>query len=210
MVGGQAAAVLGRAVAQGLELGAGGGLAGAKGPLELAFGRGVALGGLARHFLEAVVPLDLPHQGVHPLVVVAIADDLALAKSIRLATMWMWSCVGVGVPGEDVLILIQVHSCPELLPDLAPLLVAELFAGRGREGDVQHGFSDAGPQIPDRLELGREFAWAFPRPYWCQGARLSRGRGRRPYRAPRKPLPLTALAIMAARLGRRAGRGGGR
>ena len=76
-VGGQAVAVLGCAVAQGLELVAGRGLAGAKGPLELAFGRGVALGGLARHFLEAVVPLDLPHQGVHPLVVVAIADDLA-------------------------------------------------------------------------------------------------------------------------------------
>ena len=91
LVGGEAVAVLGRAVAQDLELVAGGGLAGAKGPLELAFGRGVALGGLARHFLEAVVPLDLPHQGVHPLVVVAIADDLA-SQSIRLATMWMWSC----------------------------------------------------------------------------------------------------------------------
>ena len=68
---------------------------------------------------------------------------------------------GVGVPGEDVLVVVQVHPGPELLPDVAPLLVAELVAGRGREGDVQHGFSDAGPQIPDRLELGREFSGRF-------------------------------------------------
>ena len=135
LVGGEAGAVLGRAVAQDLELVAGRGLAGAKGPLELAFGRGVALGGLARHFLEAVVPLDLPHQGVHPLVVVAIADDLALAvdpvgHEVDVVMR------GVGVPGEDVLVVVQVHPGPELLPDVAPLLVAELFAGRGREGDV--------------------------------------------------------------------------
>ena len=131
LVGGEAGAVLGGAVAQDLELLAGGHLAGPKGPLELAFGRGVALGGLARHFLKAVVPLDLPHQGVHPLVVVAIADDLALAvdpvgHEVDVVMR------GVGVPGEDILVLVQAHPFPELLPDLAPLLVAELFAGRGR------------------------------------------------------------------------------
>ena len=45
MVGGEAVAALGRAVAQDLELVAGGHLAGPQGPLELAFGRAVALGG---------------------------------------------------------------------------------------------------------------------------------------------------------------------
>ena len=79
-VGGEAVALLGRAGAQGLELLAGGGLAGAQRLLNLSLGRGAALGLPAwGNLFQAVFQLDLPHQPLLALVVVPVADDLAVS-----------------------------------------------------------------------------------------------------------------------------------
>ena len=160
-VGGEAVAVLGHVVAQDLELLAGGHLARPQGPLELAFGGGVALGLYAGgHFLQAVLALDLPHQLFLAGVVVAIADDLAVVAD-PVGHEVDVVMLSVGVPGEDVLVLAEAHAFQVPLPDLAPFLVAELFAGRGGQGDVQHGFAEGGPEVTDRPELGGELAGGF-------------------------------------------------
>ena len=41
-------------------------------------------------------------------------------------------------------------------------LVAELFAGRGRQGGVEDGFAQAGPQLADSTELCGQLARILP------------------------------------------------
>ena len=110
LVGGEVVAALGRVVAQGLELLAGGQLAGPGGPLDLAFGRGMALGFEARsHFLQAVLVFNLPHQLFLAGVVVAITDDLAVVAD-PVGHKVDVVMLSVGVPGEDILVLAEAHA----------------------------------------------------------------------------------------------------
>ena len=101
---------LGRVVAQGLEPLAGGRLTGAHALLDLAFGRGVTLGLLARgHGLEAVLVLDLPHQAFLARVVVPVADHLAV-KADAVGQDVDVFVRGVGVAADDVLMIREAHA----------------------------------------------------------------------------------------------------
>ena len=90
---------------------------------------------LGGHFLQAVLTLDLPHQLFLARVVAAITDNLAV-EADPVGHEVDVVVLGVGVPGEDVLVLAEAHACQVSLPDVAPLVVAELFAGRSGQGDV--------------------------------------------------------------------------
>jgi hypothetical protein len=131
LVGGEVGAVLGGCVGQLLELLAGAGLASADCALDLALGRRFALGLDARgHTLQAEIPLNLSHDGFLPLVVLAVADDLArvgdsVGQDVDVLVL------GVGVPGHDELVICEAHPAQIALPDGLPLLVCELFAGGG-------------------------------------------------------------------------------
>ena len=80
------------------------------GPLDLAFGRGMALGFEARsHFLQAVLVFNLPHQLFLAGVVVAITDDLAVVAD-PVGHKVDVVMLSVGVPGEDILVLAEAHA----------------------------------------------------------------------------------------------------
>ena len=44
--------------------------------------------------------------------------------------------LGVGVPGDDELVVLEAHPAQVALADLPPLLVREVFAGGGGQRDV--------------------------------------------------------------------------
>lgn len=80
--------------------------------------------------MQAVVPLDLSHDGFLPLVVLPVAHDLpvkpdAVRQDVDVLVL------GVGVPGDDELVVGEAHPAQIALPDLPPLLICELFAGGG-------------------------------------------------------------------------------
>lgn len=80
--------------------------------------------------MQAVVPLNLSHDGFLPLVVLAVADDLArVGDSVDQDVDVI--VLGVGVPGDDELVICEAHPAQIALSDLPPLLVCELFAGGG-------------------------------------------------------------------------------
>jgi len=125
----ETAAALAGGVTKPLELLPGAGLAGADAALDLALGRGAAVGLDARgHPLQSEVPLDLSHDGFLPLVVLAIADDLAaVGDSVGQDVDVL--VVGVGVPGDDELVVSKPHTTQITLRDLPPLLVGQVLAG---------------------------------------------------------------------------------
>jgi hypothetical protein len=80
--------------------------------------------------LQAEIPLNLSHDGFLPLVVLAVADDLArvgdsVGQDVDVLVL------GVGVPGHDELVICEAHPAQIALPDGLPLLVCELFAWGG-------------------------------------------------------------------------------
>ena len=80
--------------------------------------------------MQAEIPLNLSHDGFLPLVVLAVADDLArvgdsVGQDVDVLVL------GVGVPGDDELVVFEAHPAQIPVPDFPPLLVRELFAGCG-------------------------------------------------------------------------------
>lgn len=80
--------------------------------------------------MQAVIPLDLSHDGFLPLVVLPVADHLAGVRDAVRQNVDVL-VLGVGVPGDDELVIGKAHPAQIPLPDLPPLLVCELFAGGG-------------------------------------------------------------------------------
>jgi hypothetical protein len=87
--------------------------------------------------VQSVVALDLPHQSLLPLVVLAVAAHAAVKADAIRQNVDVF-VLGVGVPRHDKLIFFQAHAIEIALPNLPPLLVCELFAGCGGEGNVQN------------------------------------------------------------------------
>lgn len=80
--------------------------------------------------MQAEIPLNLSHDGFLPLVVLAVADDLArvgdtVGQDVDVLVL------GVGVPGDDELVVLEAHPAQITLPDFPPLLIRKLFAGGG-------------------------------------------------------------------------------
>ena len=106
-----------------LELDAGGDVLGADLLFDLAAGGGAALGLLAgSELLQAVVTLDGAHEDLLPLVVLRVADDLAgmgdaVGQDVDVLVL------GVGVAGDEVLVVDQIHSRQVLAADGLPLSV---------------------------------------------------------------------------------------
>ena len=63
----------------------------------------------------------------------------------------------VGVPGDDVLIVFEPHAIQIPLPYLSPLLVRQMFARSGGQGNVQYRFVQLRPQLSDLAKFGRQF-----------------------------------------------------
>ena len=115
-----------------LELDAGGDVLGADLLFDLAAGGGAALGFLARgKLLQAEVALDDAHEDFLPLVVPGVADDLAdMGDAIRQDVDVL--VLGVGVAGDEVLVVDEVHAGQILAADGLPLRIGEVFSGSGR------------------------------------------------------------------------------
>ncbi|WP_244556451.1 hypothetical protein [Janthinobacterium sp. TND4EL3] len=99
--------------------------------LNLALGRRFALGLDARwHPLQPVFLLQLAHDDLLPLVVVAVAGHAAVkADAVRQDVDVL--VVGIDVPRHHKLVVFQAHVLHIPLPNLAPLLITELFTRRG-------------------------------------------------------------------------------
>jgi hypothetical protein len=138
LVRGKAGAIRGRAVAKLLQLLLGRWLAGADSGLDLALGRRFAFGLVAwGDPLQPVISFQLAHDGFLPLVVLAVAAHAAVKADAVRQNVDVF-VLGVGVPRHDKLIFFQAHAIEIALPNLPPLLVCELFAGCGGEGNVQN------------------------------------------------------------------------
>lgn len=80
--------------------------------------------------MQPVIPFDLSHDGFLPLVVLPVADHLAgVGDAVRQDVDVL--VLGVGVPGDDELVVFEAHPAQIPLSDFPPLLVCELFAGGG-------------------------------------------------------------------------------
>lgn len=162
LVGGEVGTVQGGGIGELLEPLAGTGPTGAHGALDLALGGGLALGFAAgSHRLQAVVALDLAHEGFLAPVVLAVADHFAgvgdaVGEDVDVLVL------GVGVAGDQVLAAGQAHAAQVAAADLDPLRIAQVFAGGGGKGDVQHGLAEGRAQPPDGAELGGELARGAP------------------------------------------------
>jgi hypothetical protein len=154
LVLGVAGAAFGGGVGELLELHAGGDLAGADLLFDLAFGGGAARGlGAGGELLQAVVALDGAHEGFLALVVLGIADDFtSMGDSVGQDVDVL--VLGVGVAGDEVLVVTEFHADQILAADVGPLGVAEFLARGGGEGNVQDGFAQIGAEFADGAEFG--------------------------------------------------------
>ena len=126
--------------------------------LDLAFGGGVALGVPARgDGLQAEVALDAAHERFLAPPVLAVAGDAAVEADAAGEDVDVL-VLGVGVAGDEVLVLIEAHAVEVALADLAPLLIRQSFTKGGGQRDVQDGFAEVRPQPTDLAELGGEIA----------------------------------------------------
>lgn len=128
---GEAAAPEGGGLAALLELLPRRGFAGAQAPFDLVFGRCFPLGLRARRDPgQAMIPFDFPHQRFLAPVVLGVAHHCATVGDPACEYMNML-VVGIGVAGDDVLIVHEPHPPQVSLTDRPPLLVAQDFTGRG-------------------------------------------------------------------------------
>ena len=153
---------LGRGVGELLELDPGRGVLGADLLFDLAAGRGAALrleaGG---ELLQAEVALDGTHEDFLALVVLGVADDLA-GMSDPVGQNMNVLVLGVGVAGDEVLVVDEVHAVQIAAADFLPLGVGEVFSRGGGERNVQDSLFEIRAQFSDGAELGRQFVYAFP------------------------------------------------
>ena len=80
--------------------------------------------------MQPVIPFQLAHDGFLPLVVLAVAGHAAVKADAVRQNVNVF-VLGVGVPGDNELVLLQAHVLHIPLPNLAPLLITELFTRRG-------------------------------------------------------------------------------
>jgi hypothetical protein len=100
--------------------------------LYLAFGRRFALGLDAWvNPLEPVITFKLSHDGFLSFVVLAVAGDAAV-KADTVGQDVDVLVFGIVVPGDNELVLLEVHAVHVTLSYLSPLLIREFFAGGGR------------------------------------------------------------------------------
>ncbi len=83
-----------------------------------------------RELLQAELALDRAHQDFLPLVVLGVADDLAgmrdaVGQDVDVLVL------GVGMAGDEVLVVRKTHALQILAADGLPLGVAEVFSGSG-------------------------------------------------------------------------------
>ena len=125
---------------------------------DLAAGGGTTLRLDAGHeLLQAEVALDRPHKDFLPLVILGVADDLAgmrdaVGQDVDVLVL------SVGVAGDEVLVVDQIHAVQILAADVLPLNIGEVFSGSGGERYVQDGALEIGTKFADGAELSRQLA----------------------------------------------------
>jgi hypothetical protein len=161
---------------------------------EFALGRRAPLGqqgGLYR--LQAEVTLNLAHQHFLAPVVVAVARDKSIEPDPICQQVNVF-VLGVVVPRNEVLVVVQAHAMQVTLADRTPLVVGEMFARRGLQRDVQHGLPKAGRSLrisPNSAASSRGLV-----PFMLVSITRPCSLPRSYSSSPRKPLPFTALAII--------------
>jgi len=75
---------------------------------------------------KPVISLHLAHDDFLPLVVLAVADHAAVKADAVRQNMDVF-VLGVVVPGDNKLVLVQAHAVHVAFSYLAPLLICELF-----------------------------------------------------------------------------------
>ena len=154
LVLGVVATPLGGGVGELLELRSGGDISGAHLRFDLAFGGGSARGfDTGRELLQTKLALDSAHERFLALVVLGVADDQtrignAVGQDVNVLVL------GVGVPGDEVLVVGEFHAGQVLAADVGPLGVGEVFTRGGGQGDVQDGFAEIGAEFADGAEFG--------------------------------------------------------
>jgi len=121
---------------------------------DLAAGGGTAVGlDAGSELLEMKLALDRAHEKFLALVVLGITHDLA-GVSDPIGEDMDVLVLGVGVTGDEVLVVEELHAGQVAPADVCPLGVGEFLAGGGGEGDVQYGPFQIRPQLADGSELG--------------------------------------------------------
>jgi len=99
--------------------------------LDLAAGGGAAVGVDARtELLQVEFALDRAHEDFLALVVLGITDDLACVGDSVGEDMDVL-VLGVGVTGDKVLVVEELHAGQVAAADVGPLGVGEFLAGGG-------------------------------------------------------------------------------
>jgi hypothetical protein len=109
------------------------------------------------YLLQTIVSLDLAHDLVVALIVVAHVDGFAIKPDSVGHNMDVF-VLGVGVPGDNILVVAQAHLHHIRLSYLSPLLVTKLFSRHGRQGNVDHRVLVARSKLSDSAEFTGQFS----------------------------------------------------
>ena len=102
---------------------------------------------------EMELALDRAHEDFLALEVLGITDDLASVGDPVGQDMDVL-VLGVGVAGDEILVVEELHAGEVAPADVGPLGVGEFFARGGGEGDVQYSALQIRTQPADGTELG--------------------------------------------------------
>jgi hypothetical protein len=107
-------------------------LAGTQSFFDLTLGRRVALHLDRRlHALQVILALDGAHQNLLPPIVMAVRGDAAIKANPVNQQVYML-VFRVEMARHNVLVVFQPHALQVVRGDLSPLVVAQMFAWRGR------------------------------------------------------------------------------
>lgn len=127
----EARAVSAGGVRQLLQLLFGRSRAGAQSLFDFALGRRTAdRFDAGRYLYQAVVFFEFPHEAFLASPVVAVADHVAVEPDAVGQDVDVFM-VGVGVAGDDELVIRKAHAVEVAVTDLPPLVIGQFFAGGG-------------------------------------------------------------------------------
>jgi hypothetical protein len=112
------------------------------------------------HPLQPVLPLDLTHDHLLALVVVAVAGHATVESDAVRQDMDMLMA-GVGVPRHHKLVIVQPHTIHISLANLPPLLISERFTGSSGERNMQNRLAQVRPKLTNFAKLRCKFTRIF-------------------------------------------------
>jgi hypothetical protein len=149
------------------------------------------------HALQVIFALDGTHQNLLPPIVMAVRGDAAIkANAVNQQVYMLVFCIEVA--RHDVLVVLQSHALQVMRGDLPPLVIAQMLAGAADSDTCRTALPTLGRRLrtsPNSFASSRGVV-----PLILVSITLPCSLFRSQANAPRKPRPLTALAIIALSL----------